>query len=60
MITYRQLLRMIEDFSEAQLDQPVTVYSTELGKYIPLSENFPIVELADDDDEFPGNKYLVI
>ena len=60
MITYRELLKKLEGFSEEQLDQTVTVYITEQNEYYGLGI-IPIRESDAENDVLDINhKYLVI
>jgi hypothetical protein len=60
-ISWKELKNLIEDFSEEQLNQNVTIYIRELDEYYGASEDYPLVESAKDCDVLDlGSKYLVI
>jgi len=59
-ISWKELKDLIEDFSEEQLNQTVTVYISGVDEYYGLSD-YPLVESDNTCDVLdPGSKYLVI
>ena len=43
-ISWKELKDLIEDFSEEQLNQNVTIYVRGVDEYYGLTEDYPLVE----------------
>ena len=60
-ISWKELKDLIEDFSEEQLNQNVTIYVRGVDEYYGLTEDYPLVESDNTCDVLdPGSKYIVI
>ena len=60
-MTWEDLKNMIENFSEEQRKQTVTIYVSGVGEYYAPVEDYPLVESDETCDVLdPGHKYLII
>jgi hypothetical protein len=58
MVTYRNLLRILNDMSAEELDQTATVYLTAEDEYVPVSS--VLVEDGSDDVLDVGHVYFSV
>jgi hypothetical protein len=60
-MTYAELKDMLKEFTDAQLEQTVTIYVSGLDEYYPLVGDYPLCESDESCDVLdPGHRYLVI
>ncbi len=58
-MTYADLKDMLKEFTDAELDQTVTIYVRGVGEY--YGANFDDMKTSDESTGLgPGHKYLVI
>ena len=58
-MTYRELADLIENMTDEQKDQDVTVFVAEQNEYYPLVKDFPVCQ-SDGDVLEEGHYYLTI
>lgn len=60
-MTYADLKDLLKEFTDAELDQTVTIYVRDVDEYYSLVDDYPLVESDESCDVLdPGHKYIVI
>ena len=59
-MTYEELKNALNNFTEEQLQQDVTIFVSEADEYYSLVGDYPLCESEANDVLDAGHKYLVI
>lgn len=50
-VTYRHILEALKELSDEQLDMTASVYDTDIGEVIPITDTFTVLNLPDNHRE---------